>query len=175
MFQHPQVGAPLLLMWSLGDMPPARNIYSRSAKTFFIYTFHLQGILKEKIWDNSHVFNTGPDGGYVKLLAPAQWVHFLLPLPSDHLEGILQQGPHGTESPMGEPIWEEKVKLIQELLSECKSLRLVYTPWLSLQATRCIYLQAYNEHGYPSLDYVAHAQLKTWAQLSYMKEKKKKA
>lgn len=50
----------------------------------------------------------------------------LLSLPSDKLEEILQQGPRELEQivPWGKdekPVWEEGVKLIQEVLSECKS------------------------------------------------------
>lgn len=90
----------------------------------------------------------------------------LLSLPSDQLEETPQQGPQELQQtiPWGKeekPIWEERVKPSGEVLFECKSVRLASPPRLSLQPTRRIYLQTYNEYEHPCLDYVEHPQLKT--------------
>lgn len=150
-------------MWIFGDTPPARNIYSRSAKTFFIYFFHLQGILKEKIWDNSHISNTWPDGGCMKLLASAHWVHSLISSLRPAWRGTSTRPTGtGTDSPLREG-WKAHLggkgkthPRIPLWMQICE----IYTPWLSLQATRGVHLQAYNEYEYHSLDYVAHTQVK---------------
>lgn len=90
----------------------------------------------------------------------------LLSLPSDQLQETPQQGPQELQQtiPWGKeekPIWEERVKPSREVLFECISVRLASPPRLSLQPTRCIYLQTYNEYEHPCLDYVEHPQLKT--------------
>lgn len=101
----------------------------------------------------------------------------LLSLPLDQLEEIPQQSPQELEQaiPWGKEeklIWEERVKSSWEVLFECTSVRLASTPRLSLQPTKCIYLQTCNEYENLYLDYVEHPQLKTWAQLSSIKRKK---
>ena len=175
-FHHPQVGASLLFTRILGDTLPVRVIYSRSSKTFSFLSSTCEASKRKRIEITATFF---PLGQMVAVYTswPLFILSTLLSLPSDQLEEIPQQGPQELEQtiPWGKeekPLWKERVKPGGEVLFECKSVRLASTSRLSLQPTRCMCLQRYHEYEHPCLDYVEHPQLKTWAQLSSIKEKK---
>ena len=113
-FHHPQVGAPLLFTWILGDTLPARDIYCRRSKTFSFISSTCEASKRKRTEITATFF---PLGQMVAVYTswPLLIQSTLLSLPLDQLEEIPQQGPQELEQtiPWGKeenPICEESVK-----------------------------------------------------------------